>query len=146
LIGFSCLDLKILFSKFDVNSLARLAEIYDGDFSDGDRATMRDQLETYVLHVSSRRHAAFASCTNIAVKMVETEKHLFFSLVYKLNELALLLPVSTTSVERAFLAMKIIKSKLRNKISDGWFNNLMVCYMERELFKSLDEATIFRRF
>lgn len=51
MIGFSCLDLKNLFSKFDVNSLARLAEIYDGDFSDGDRATMRDQLETYVLHV-----------------------------------------------------------------------------------------------
>jgi hypothetical protein len=26
--------------------------------------------------------------------------------------------------------MKIIKTKLRNKISDGWLNDLMVCYTE----------------
>jgi hypothetical protein len=78
--------------------------------------------------------------------MVATEKHLVFPLVYKLIELALLVPVSTATVERLFSAMKIIKSKLRNKIADDWFNNLMVCYVERELFKSLDEASIIRRF
>lgn len=144
---FSCLDPKNSFSKFDVNKLARLAEIYDGDFCDHDRAIVKEQLQTYILHV--RRHAAFASCTNIAslaTKMIETEKHLVFPLVYKFIELALLVPVSTATVERSFSAMKIIKSKLRNKIADDWFNNLMVCYIERELFKSLDEATILRRF
>ena len=52
------------------------------------------------------------------------------------------MPVSTATVERLFAAMKIIKSKLRNKIADDWFDNLMVCYVERELFRSLDEATI----
>ncbi|XP_058748655.1 uncharacterized protein LOC131621639 [Vicia villosa] len=96
----SCLDPKNSFSKFDVDKLARLADIYDADFSDNDRGTIRDQLETYVL------------------QMVQTEKHLVFPLVYKLIELALILPVSTASVERAFSAMKIIKSKLRNKIND----------------------------
>jgi hypothetical protein len=67
-------------------------------------------------------------------------------LVYKLIELALLVPVSTATVERLFSAMKIIKSKLRNKIADDWFNNLMVCYFEHELFRSLEEAIILRRF
>jgi hypothetical protein len=66
--------------------------------------------------------------------------------VYELIELALLVPVSTATEERLFLAMKIIKSKLRNKIADDWFNNLMVCYFERELFRSLEEAIILRRF
>jgi hypothetical protein len=56
------------------------------------------------------------------------------------------MPVSTASVERAFSAMKIIKNKLRNMISDEWFNHLMVCYTERELFKALDNSTITRRF
>jgi hypothetical protein len=42
--------------------------------------------------------------------------------------------------------MKIIKSKLRNRISDEWFNHLMVCYIERELFNALDNTTITRRF
>jgi hypothetical protein len=54
-----------------------------------------------------------------------------FSLVYRLIELALLLPVATATVERVSSAMKIIKTKLRNKMSDGWLNDLMVCYIER---------------
>ena len=66
--------------------------------------------------------------------MIQIEKHLVFPLVYKLIELALILPVSTTSAERAFSAMEIIKSKLRNKINDVWFNDLMICYAEREIF------------
>jgi hypothetical protein len=78
--------------------------------------------------------------------MVETQKHLVFPLVYKLMELALLLPVSTASVERAFSAMKIIKSKLRNKMNNVWFNNLMICYTEREIFKDLEDDAIVRRF
>ncbi|XP_072147466.1 uncharacterized protein [Setaria viridis] len=113
LMCFSCLDPKNSFSSFDVNKLARLAELYDEDFSNHDRGVIRGQLETYILH---------------------------------LIELVLLVPVSTTTVERAFSAMKTIKSKSHNKIADDWFNNLMVCYIERELFNSLDEATILRRF
>lgn len=147
LICFSCLDPKNSFSKFDVNKIARLADIYDGDFCDHDREIIREQLETYIVHV--RRNAAFASCTDIASlsrKMIETEKHLAFPLVYKLIELALLVPVSTATVERSFSAMKFIKSKLRNKIANDWFNNLMICYIERELFRSLDEAAVLRRF
>jgi hypothetical protein len=147
LMCFSCLDPKNSFSRFDVNSLARLAEIYGEDFSDHDRGVIRAQLETYILHV--RRHAAFADCKDIeslSQKMVQTGKHLVFPLVYKLIELALLVPVSTATVERAFSAMKTIKSKSRNRIHDDWFNNLMICYIERELFNSLDEATVLRRF
>ncbi|XP_039683905.1 uncharacterized protein [Medicago truncatula] len=122
---FSCLDSKNSFSKFDVDKLARLADIYHVDFSDDDRGTIREQLDTY---------------------MVQTEKHLVFPLVYKLIELALILPVSTASVERAFSAMKIIKTKLRNKINNVWLNDLMICYTEREIFKSLDDVDIIRTF
>jgi len=46
------------------------------------------------------------------------------------------------SVERAFSAMKIIKTKLRNKINNVWLNDLMICYIEREIFKSLDDVDI----
>jgi hypothetical protein len=42
---FSCLDPKNSFSKFDVEKLSRLAEIYSVDFSNGDRTILRDQLD-----------------------------------------------------------------------------------------------------
>lgn len=92
-----------------------------------------------------KRNASFSTCEDVqslAMKMVQTEKHLVFQLVYKLIELTLILSVSTTSVERAFLVMKNIKSKLHNKINDVWFNDLMVCYTKREIFKSLDYIDI----
>ncbi|XP_058783845.1 uncharacterized protein LOC131658583 [Vicia villosa] len=68
---FSCLDPKNSFSKFDVDKLARLADIYDADFSDDDRGTLRDQLETYVLQV--KRNVSFSTCEDVqslAMKMV----------------------------------------------------------------------------
>ncbi|XP_058746988.1 uncharacterized protein LOC131619973 [Vicia villosa] len=47
------------------------------DFSDDDRGTIREQLETYVHQV--KRHASFTSCEDVqslAMKMVQTEKYL----------------------------------------------------------------------
>ena len=78
--------------------------------------------------------------------MVELNRHMMFPLVYRLIELALLLPVATASVERAFSAMKIIKTELRNKMSDGWLNDLMVVYIEREIFKEIDLQSIKKAF
>jgi hypothetical protein len=78
--------------------------------------------------------------------MVQLERHIVFPLVYRLIELALILPVATATVERAFSAMKIIKTKLRNKMNDDWLNGLMVCYIEREIFKGLDLHQIKKAF
>jgi hypothetical protein len=106
---------------FNLEKLVKLAKLYDQDFTVVDRAMLREQLETYIVHV--RRHVAFSTCEDIAslsIKMVQTRKHVVFPLVYKLIELALVLPVSTTSVERIFWAMNIIKRELRNKIEDDW--------------------------
>jgi hypothetical protein len=51
--------------------------------------------------------------------MVRLERHVVFPLVYHLIELALLLPVATTTVVRVFLAMKVIKIEWCNKMYNG---------------------------
>ena len=50
--------------------------------------------------------------------MVEMKKNVSYPLVYALVTLALILPVATATVERAFSAMNIIKNRLRNRIGD----------------------------
>ena len=67
-------------------------------------------------------------------------------LVYRLIELALILPVATATVERAFSAMKIIKADLSNKMGDEWLNHRMVCYIERDLFASINDDDILQHF
>jgi hypothetical protein len=42
--------------------------------------------------------------------------------------------------------MKIIKTELHNNMTDGWLNDLMVCYIEREIFKGLDLHQIKKAF
>ncbi|KAJ1279796.1 hypothetical protein BS78_04G182900 [Paspalum vaginatum] len=144
---FACLDPRDSFSKFDVNKLARLTEIYLDDFSFDDRKKIKEQLRTFLVHV--RRIEEFRVCqdlASLALKMAKLKRHIMFPLVYRLIELALLLPVATTSVERAFSAMKIIKTELRNKMSYAWLNDLMVVYIEREIFKGIDIESIKKAF
>jgi hypothetical protein len=96
-----------------------------------------------------RRVEEFSVCQNLAslaTTMVQTERHIVFPLVYRLIQLALILPVATASVERVFSAMKIIKTELRNKISNDWLNDLMVCYIERDIFKALDLGEVKKYF
>lgn len=141
--NFSCLDPRNSFSRFNVVKLARLTEIYRVDFSNYECEHIEDNLELFIIHM--RRVEDFRACHDIASlvkKMVELERHIMFPTVYRLIELALLLPVATAIVERAFSAMKIINTELRNKMSGCWLNDLMVCYIKRGIFKSLDLGKI----
>jgi hypothetical protein len=83
---------------------------------------------------------------DLAVRMVQSDRHVVFPFVYHLIELALVLPVTTTFMERAFSSINIIKTKLRNKTVDEWLNHCMMCYIERDIFTSIEDAKILDYF
>ena len=58
--------------------------------------------------------------------MVEMKKNVSYPLVYSLVTLTLILLVATTTVERAFSTMNIIKNRLRNQKRDQWMNDCLV--------------------
>jgi hypothetical protein len=45
----------------------------------------------------------------------------------------LILPVSTTTTERAFSAMKIVKTKLCNRMKDDFLANYLIVYIVKEI-------------
>jgi hypothetical protein len=57
---------------------------------------------------------------DLSVKLVETKRHKVFDMVYLFLKLVLLLPMATASVERAFSAMSLVKTKLRNKMCESF--------------------------
>ncbi|XP_010237814.1 uncharacterized protein LOC100842165 isoform X2 [Brachypodium distachyon] len=143
----ACLNPKNSFANFDGDKLIELAKIYVADFSEYDCVTLRDQLATFVVDVRSDEE--FSKCNdlgNLAVTMVQTDRHTCYPLVYRLIELALILPVATATVERAFSAMNIIKTELRNKMNDEWMNDSMLCYIEQGMFAKIEDDKIMRRF
>ena len=134
-------------SNFDVDKLVRLAQIYAMDFDVGDLILLPTQLRSFVSR--ARRTQDFLGCVElgkVAEIMVKTEMNTSYPLVYRLIELTLILPVATATVERIFSAMSIVKTDLRNKIGDEWLNDLMICYIEKEIFRSIKNDKIIKRF
>ncbi|XP_074591761.1 uncharacterized protein LOC141847605 [Curcuma longa] len=143
----ACLDPKDSFSQFDIGKLLHLAKLYPEDFSLTDHIILENQLETYILNVREEdEFSMIEDLESLAKKMVETGKNTVFSLVYRLIELALVLPVTTASVERVFSAMKIIKTDLRNRMGDEWMNDSLVVYIEKEIFATIENEQILQHF
>jgi hypothetical protein len=135
------------FASFDLDKLVRLAEIYAEDFYIGDISLVRNQLRDFIGRVRRNKH--FLGCTELSQVseiMARLGMHNAYPLVYRLIELTLILSVATTSVERVFSAMSIIKTDLRNKMDDEWLNDLMICYTEKEIFRSISNEKIIKRF
>ena len=65
---------------------------------------------------SSNKFLELNGIGDIARKLVEKKKDFVCQLVYLLLKLTLILPVATTTVERAFLAMKYVNNRLRSRI------------------------------
>lgn len=147
LVCMAALNPRNNFSNFNVDKLVRLAEIYAADFTIADCLVLRNQLQSFILNI--RRSEEFVGCKDlpkVAEKMVQTGKNRSFPLVYRLIELILILPVATASVERVFSAMNYIKTDLHNKMGDEWLNDLMICYTEKELFRSISNEKIIQEF
>ena len=95
---------------------------------------LRFQLEHFELDI--RRHPALQNVSTISElyqELMKTEKSMIYSLVDKLIRLVLILPISTATMERAFSAMKIVKTKLRNKIEGDYLGSYMIIYIEKEI-------------
>ena len=83
---------------------------------------------------------------DLSVKLVQTGRHIVHHLVYLLLKLVLILPVATANVERAFSAMSLVKSKLRNKMGDSLLDDCLVTYIERDAFSEVNEDDIIDTF
>lgn len=143
----SCLDPRDSFSRFNTEKLIRLAQFYSDDFSWTERQELAQELDTYIDDVRiDSRFSDLHNLGDLAKKLIETLKSSIFPCVYRMIELALLLPVATASVERVFSAMNIVKKDLRNKMGDEWMNDSMVVYIERDIFATIPNELILKRF
>ena len=111
----ACLCPNDLFSSFDKKRLICLAKYYPKYFSTTELMKLDDQLKIYICDVrSSKEFAGLKGIGDLAKKMVKTKKHEVYPLVYKLVTLALILPIATTTIERIFSTMNIVRNLLRN--------------------------------
>ncbi|XP_061376189.1 uncharacterized protein LOC133318213 [Gastrolobium bilobum] len=144
----SCLDPRDSFASFNKEKLIEFARFYPLEFNElADIPFLSSSLGNFIVDV--RADSDFVNLeriSDLALKMVEKRKDIVYPLVYLLIKLALVLPVATASVERVFSAMTFVKDKLRNRISDDWFNACMLTYVERDMFDNIDDEDIMQYF
>jgi hypothetical protein len=127
----SALDPSNSFASFDAQKVRRLAELYPKDIFGSDLLKLELQLDTYIdVMRQDDRFSGLENLVDLSVKLVETNRHKVYGLVYLLLKMVLLLPVATASIERAFSRMDFVKTKRRNKMSDSLLGVCLVTFIE----------------
>ena len=135
------------FASYDALKVMRLAEFYPMDISSTYLIRLEFQLANFIDDM--RQDDRFRNASNIgelSIMLVATKKHVLYDLVYLLIKLILMLPVATTSVERVFSAMNLVKNKLRTTMSDDRLNDCLVTFIERDVFMKVSEDDIVDAF
>ncbi|GJZ54783.1 zinc finger MYM-type protein 1-like protein [Tanacetum coccineum] len=138
----STLDPRDGYRSFNVDSTCKLArKYYFLDFTEQDIEALEFQLKHFEVDVNY--HSLLQKTSSLAKlcqDLAESGKASHYYLVDRLIRLVLTLPVSTATSERAFSAMKIVKTRLRNKMDDDFISDSLVLYIEKDIAKdfSLD--------
>ncbi|XP_075076991.1 uncharacterized protein LOC142163716 [Nicotiana tabacum] len=137
--GVACLNPIDSFSSFDIKKIMKMAKLYPDDFDEVSMGALENQLATSITDVRDidERFSNLNGFCDLSRKLVETKKHLNFPLVFCLVKFALLLPVATASVERAFSAMKFIKNGMQNRMNDELLSGCLVPYVEKDVFSTI---------
>ncbi|XP_052110287.1 uncharacterized protein LOC107466193 [Arachis duranensis] len=122
------LDPKDAFKLFSVCNICNLAKnFYSLDFSEQEKIQLDYELQHYELDVvKAPDFQNLSTLAELYQKLTETGKSNIYPLIDRLIRLVLTLPVTTATIERAFSAMKIIKTRLRNKMEDEFLADCMI--------------------
>jgi hypothetical protein len=81
-------------------------------------------------------------CRGLAI----SGKSKIYNLIDRLICLVLTLPVSTATTERAFSAMKLVKTRLRGRMEDVFLADNLVVYIEKKIVKDFTTEMIMDEF
>lgn len=144
----SALDPRGNYKSFNIDNICSLAaKFYPQDFDKQELDLLRRQLQHYkIVVLSNQDFQVMSTISELLQRLVETRKSEIFHLVDRLIRLVLTLPVSTETTERAFSAMKILKSELRSKMHDEPLADCMALYIEMEFSRNIDLESVVVEF
>ncbi|CAH9105108.1 unnamed protein product, partial [Cuscuta epithymum] len=131
----SALDPRDDYKSFQIEDICKLvSKFYPDDFSVMEKEHLRIQLEHFKYDAKKNPELKKASTlAELCELLTKTQKSIIYPLLDRVIRLLLTLPVSTATTERAFSAMKIVKTCLRNKMEDDFLSTYLVTYIERDI-------------
>ena len=144
----STLNPKDAFRSFKIGDICNLVEnYYPQDFIEQEICLLKRQLQHYELDVT--KHPNFQNMGTISKLCRGLEisgKLKFYYLIDRPIHLVLTLSVSTTTSERAFSAIKLLKTRLCNRMEDELLVDNMIVYIEKEITGNFTMEMIIDEF
>ncbi|KAF8406126.1 hypothetical protein HHK36_008206 [Tetracentron sinense] len=140
----SALDPRDGYRSFKIDDIYNLADkFYPRDFSEQENIHLRYQLRHYELDVPQHPELQnILTISELCQGLARIGKSTIYPLVDRLIRLVLTLPISTTTTKRAFSVMKIVKTRLRNKMKDEYLANNLVVHIEKEIIEKFTIESI----
>uniref|UniRef100_A0ACD5UTD2 Uncharacterized protein n=1 Tax=Avena sativa TaxID=4498 RepID=A0ACD5UTD2_AVESA len=148
LIMCTSLDPKNSFSSFDIDIVCSLAsKFYPADFEEQEIENLRCQLRHYAHDIPTNpKFQNLTTVSELCQQLAATGKNDDYHLIDRLIRLVLTLPVSTATTERAFSAMELVKTRLQNRMEDGFLRDCLVIYIEKEITIGISTDAIIDEF
>nr|XP_043615833.1 uncharacterized protein LOC122587715 [Erigeron canadensis] len=133
---------------FVIDDICKLVnKYYLLDFTEQEKLQLRSELQHYELDIPYHPKLKNArSLSELCRGLQETRKYENYELVDRLIRLILTLPVSTATSERAFSAMKIVKTRLRSTMSDDFLKSCLILYIEKEITETFSTDQLIHDF
>ncbi|CAJ2662804.1 unnamed protein product [Trifolium pratense] len=143
---------KDIYKSFNKDNIcALLNKFYPLDFSDQEKINLRYLLQHHHLDVVSHPDLnSLSTMSELCEALKKTGKSVTYYLIDRLIRLNLnssgFYSYYTTTTERSFSAMKIIKIRLRNKKEDEFLADNMMLYIEKEIAEEFSTDSIIDEF
>ncbi|XP_022856185.1 zinc finger MYM-type protein 1-like [Olea europaea var. sylvestris] len=143
----AALDPRDSFASFSSHDICTLAEkFYPEDFPKEDIRTLEYELRHYELDMNTESRFQESTLVELCWQLTESKRSEIYVMVTRLIRLVLTLPISTATTERAFSAMKNVKTDLCNKMEDEFLADCMTLFIERELAQKIDIDSVIDEF
>ncbi|XP_028077986.1 uncharacterized protein LOC114279900 [Camellia sinensis] len=144
----SALDPRDGYRSFNIEDICKLAnKFYPMDFFEQEKLHLKYQLENYKLDISILlEFQKLSTISELCQMLAKIKKSTSYPLIDRLIRLVLTLPISTATSEYAFSAMKLVKSKLRNRMEDGFLASYLITYIEKDIARGFDVDSIIHAF
>ena len=124
-----------------------LKNFYLQDFTNYNKQVLENEFY-YFKHnvVQDLEFKKLNSLSKLCQWLVRTRNSEHYKLVYRIVRLVLTLLVSTATTERAFSAMKVIKTNLQNKMENDFLTNSLMLYIENDIVLTFSLDSIIDDF
>ncbi|GKA59403.1 zinc finger MYM-type protein 1-like protein [Tanacetum coccineum] len=133
--------------RVDIFMSALDKQLYELNNRFGDQAMELLKLSSTLVPNRVQKNTKLSGATTMAELceiLVKIEKQESYSLLDRLIRQILTLPISTATTERGFSAMKIFKTRLRNKMENKL--DRLVVHIEKEIAETFDSKSIIDVF